>query len=51
MVWIFTRDKKTGKKKIISQIKTEEEARIFCQEMNKPNNKEWFEFTRDRGYI
>lgn len=49
LVYLFTRNKKTGRKKIVEQMDIEE-ARKICKRENSPNNKLWYEFTAFKEY-
>lgn len=50
-IYIFTRNKKSGKKRIIDAVNNEDEARKICMSQNsKSKNKDWYEFTRERSY-
>lgn len=47
MVYVFTRNKKTGYKRIIKEVETTEEAKELCTQQNLLNRPLWFEFTED----
>ncbi len=47
MVYIFTRNKKTGYKKVIAQRDSIEEARDFCTVRNNATERLWYEFTEE----
>lgn len=44
--YLFTRNKKTGRKKVVDQVETIEEARKLCRH----DSTEWMEFTEDFEY-
>lgn len=50
MVYIFTRNKKRGFKKIIKEVCSIEEARHICTKENLKNQSVWYEFTEDIEY-
>ena len=51
MVYLFSRNKQTGNKRVLREDLTVEDARKICtKHNNNPNNKEWFEFTDDVEY-
>jgi len=47
MIYIFTRNKKTGLKKVVKEIDSVEDARHFCIKENLKNQNVWYEFTGD----
>lgn len=50
-IYIFSRNKKTGRKKIIQEVETEEEAREICVPYNKRTSEpDWLEWTKDKKY-
>jgi hypothetical protein len=46
-VYIFTRHKKKGTKKVVQEVDSIEEARKICQQENLKNQQVWHEFTED----
>lgn len=49
--YVFSRNKKNGKKKLIETVSTIEEARKVCARENKKSSKFWYEFTSDMDYV
>lgn len=50
MVYVFKRHKKTGKKDVITENVTIDEAREMCSKENSLSNTYFFEFTEDVEY-
>jgi len=51
-VYIFSRNKQTGKKRFVKVVFSEEEAREICLEANRnPSSPKWLEFTLNKEMI